>query len=142
LAPPREINCPNISAAPLTAPVALALAAFLLLNQVRFGSPWEFSQAWQAGAFIDGAFGSLFPGRCGYLIVAPAILAAFAAWPCFFRAHPRDAVVLASGILLPFSVYASFGAWAGASAYAARHYVPLLPLIFIPLVKLPETGKP
>jgi len=86
------------SAAPLTAPVALALAAFLLLNQVRFGSPWEFSQAWQAGAFIDGAFGSLFPGRCGYLIVAPAILAAFAAWPRFFRAHPRAAVVLASGI--------------------------------------------
>jgi hypothetical protein len=126
------------SAARLVAPVAAALAAYLALNHYMFGAPWTVAQEWWRGSLIRGAVGSLVHIKYGFLIVAPAAIAAFMAWPAFFRAHPRDATVLAAGILLLFGLYASYGGWTGATCYAARHFVPLLPLIFVPLVKLPD----
>jgi hypothetical protein len=128
-----------VAAALLTAPVAVSLTAYLMLNDFMFGSPLTAAQPWLPGSFVDGALGSLFSGKYGIVIVAPAILAAFAAWPYFFRTHPRDAIVLASGILLHFSLYASYRLWAGATCYGPRYVVPLLPLIVVPLVCLPGT---
>src|SRR5262249_47791799 len=118
---------------------ALALAVYLLMNQSMFGSPFAISLPWIPGSFVEGAWGLLFSPTYGHMIVAPALVAAFLAWPRFFRCFPRDAIVLAVGILMHFSLYASFGTWSGAVCYAARYVVPLLPLVFAPLVLLPET---
>src|SRR5262249_51600243 len=75
----------------------------------------------------------------GYLIIAPAIIVAFAAWPHFFRAYPRDATVLMSAIGLQFVLFASYANWRGATCYAARYLVPVLPLLFVSLASLPDT---
>jgi hypothetical protein len=73
------------------------------------------------------------------LIIAPAIIVAFAAWPRFLLAYPRDATVLMSGISLHFVLFASYGDWRGATCYAARYMVPILPLLFVSLASLPDT---
>ncbi len=119
-------------------PVAVAVALFLWLNVSMFGSPWLASQAWLKGSILVGAIGMLFSLQFGYLFVAPAIILAIVVWPGFIRAHRRDAIVLASAIGILYLFYASFGSWNGATAYGARHIVPLIPLIFVSLVALPE----
>jgi hypothetical protein len=122
----------------LALPAVFALTAYLGLNVAMFGAPLRTSLPWEQGSFIDGVTGVLFSLRYGYLITTPAIIAALAAWPAFFRAHRRDAIVLAAGIALYFALSASYGSWSGSTSYAARYEVPLLPLLFIALVKLPE----
>ena len=106
---------------------------------MMFGAPLRTSQEWLPGSFVTGATGVLFSLQYGYLFTAPAIVVALATWPAFFRAHRRDAIVLASAIALYFALFASYGNWAGAVCYAARYEIPLLPLLFVALVKLPDT---
>ena len=121
------------SAALIFLPALASLVAILLLNAIMFGSPWRTVQEWEQGSFLRGAVGMLFSLRFGYLIIAPAIVVAFAAWPRFLRAHPRDATVLMSAIGLYFVFFASYRFWNGASCYAARYMVPILPLLFVSL---------
>jgi hypothetical protein len=127
------------SAAVLVLPAVLSLATFSWLDFIMFGSPWRTGLVWQQGSFLRGAAGTLFSLNYGYLIVAPAITIAFAAWPRFFRAYPRDATVLMSAVGLYFVVFASWAGWAGASCYGARYMVPILPLLFASLALLPDT---
>jgi hypothetical protein len=127
------------SAAVLVLPAVASLATFLWLDFIMFGSPWRTGLEWQQGSFLRGASGAVFSLNYGYLIIAPAITIAIAAWPCFFRAYPRDAIVLMSGIVLYFILFASWGGWTGASCYAARYMVPILPLLFTSLASLSDT---
>lgn len=127
------------SAAWLILPTVIAFVAILWLNDLLFGAPWRSSQAWRSGSFITGATGVLFSLKYGYLITTPAIIAALAAWPAFMRAHRADAIVVAAAVMLYFGLMADFVSFSGASCYAARYEVPLLPLVFVALVKLPET---
>lgn len=127
------------SAAVLLAPAIASAAIILWLNDFMFGSPWRPSQQWQPGLPWVGAARTLFSPAYGFVMTAPAIVIAFAAWPHFFRAYPRDAAVLASGIGLYFAFFAANEqGWIGATCYAARYMVPVLPLVFVSLAKLPE----
>ena len=128
------------SATALLLPALVSFATILFLNDAMFGSPLIFSQEWEQGSFFPGMMGILFSLQYGYLIIAPAIVVAVAAWPRLFRTHPRDAVVLASAIILYFAFFSSYVSWSGSTCYAARYTVPLLPLLFVGLVKLPETS--
>ena len=122
----------------LVVPVAAATAIYLALNAHMFGSPFAAAQPWRSGSLIDGVVGSLLSPRWGYIFCAPAIIVAFMAWPAFFRAHRRDAAVLGAGALIHFLLYASYGSWSGAGAYSARYVLPIVPLVFVPLVMWPE----
>jgi hypothetical protein len=126
------------SAALLVLPALASLGVFLLLNAIMFGSPWRTGLEWEQGSFLRGAAGTLFSLDFGYLIIAPAVIIAFAAWPRFFRAYPRDATVLMSAIGLYFVFFASYKNWNGGTCYAARHMVPILPLLFVSLASLPH----
>ena len=46
-----------------------------------FGSPWRVAQEWEQGLFLEGVTWTLFSLKSGFLIIAPAIIVAFAAWP-------------------------------------------------------------
>jgi hypothetical protein len=126
------------SAALLALPALASLTAVLWLNFIMFGSPWRPAQEWDQGSFLEGAAWTLFSLKTGYLIIAPAIIVAFAAWPAFVRAYPRDAMVLISGISLHFVLYANYGSVGGAG-YGARYIIPILPLLFVSLASLPDT---
>ena len=125
------------SAPLLILPALVFLAAILWLDDFMFGSPWRASQDWLQGSVLAGASGMLFSPKFGYLITAPAIIVAFVAWPRFFRAHTSDAAVLASGIGLYFLFFASYADWSGSLAYGSRYVIPILPLVFVALAKLP-----
>ncbi|MEH2471447.1 hypothetical protein V1281_007365 [Nitrobacteraceae bacterium AZCC 2161] len=122
----------------LSAPVAVSIVVLFCLNHAMFGSPFVAAQAWLQGSVIRGAGGILISPQYGLLMVAPAVLVAFAAWPAFFRQFPRDALVIASGFALYFLLAASWKYWNGATAYAARIVVPVIPLLFVSLVALPK----
>jgi hypothetical protein len=127
------------SAAMLGLPTVASVAVLLWLNDMMFGSPWRPSQVWEPVAMWPGLIGPLFSPTYGYLITAPAIVIAFAAWPRFLRTCPRDGAVLAAGILLYFAFFASYnGGWSGADCYSTRYMVPVLPLVFVPLAMLPK----
>jgi hypothetical protein len=127
------------SAALLMLPALAALAVILWLDDFMFGSPWRASQDWLQGSVLAGMTGMLFSPRYGYLITAPAIIVAFAAWPGFVRAFPHDAAVLALGVTLYFLFFASYADWSGAFAYGSRYVIPILPLVFVALARLPDT---
>jgi hypothetical protein len=127
------------SGALLVLPALGSLAALLWLDFIMFGSPWRTSQDWELGSFLRGAAGIVFSLEYGYLIIAPAIIVAFAAWPHFFRSYPLDATVLMSAIGLQFVLFASYANWRGATCYGARYILPILPLLFVSLASLPDT---
>jgi hypothetical protein len=126
------------SAVRLSVPVLIGIGVLLAMNHAMFGSPWRASQEWIPGSLVTGATGLLFSPKYGLLITMPAVVVALAAWPSFFCAFPRDAAVLGSAILLYFLCFASFDGWHGASAYAARHLVPVMPLLFVSMIALPR----
>jgi hypothetical protein len=117
---------------------ALGCLLILVLNEYQFGSPWEASQTFLWGDFLDGASGILVSWKYGYLWTAPIAAIAFYCWPSFFREHRRDALVLA-GVILPYYLFFScYLNWAGQTCYGARYMVPLIPLVFLALVQLPK----
>ena len=128
-----------ISAALLALPILFSLGIIFSLNNLMFGSPWNASQEWLHGSFLAGMTGILFSFQYGYLMTAPAVVIAVLAWPQFFRTYPRDAAVLASGIILYFIVFASYQNWSGATCYGARYMVPILPLVFLSFGSLSKT---
>jgi hypothetical protein len=125
------------SATLIMLPGLVSLSIGFWLNFIMFSSPWRFSQEWVEGSFLEGAVFTLFSVRSGLLVTAPAIIVAIATWPRFLRIHPRDAVVLLSGIGLHFVLFAFYGGTGGAG-YSARYMVPILPLLFVSLASLPD----
>ena len=121
----------------LALPVGVGIAVIGCLNSIMFGSPLNASQPWQQGSLVRGVGGMLFSLKYGYLMIAPATVAAAVAWPSFLRRFPKDGIVIASGILLYTLVMASWKFWNGATAYAARQEVPVVPLFCVALIALP-----
>jgi hypothetical protein len=124
----------------LAVPIAVSIAVLFYLNYLMFGSLLVAAQAWLHGSIIRGTGGILFSPRYGLLMVAPAFLVAVAAWPAFFRHHRRDAVIIGIGFVLYFAIAASWKYWNGATAYAARIVMPVIPLLFVSLVALPRSA--
>lgn len=124
----------------LSLPVAVSIAVLFAINHAMFGSPLAAAQAWLHGSLIRGTGGILLSPQYGLLMVAPAFVVAVAAWPAFFRQFPRDALVIGSGFAMYFLIAASWKYWNGATAYAARIVVPVIPLLFVSLVALPNTA--
>lgn len=126
------------SALKIAIPVGLGIVVLFGLNTFMFGSPLRAAQAWLGGSVIRGSIGMLVSPRYGALFVAPAAVLALALWPAFIRRYPKYGIVLASAILSYFLLAASWRFWNGATAYAARIVVPVVPLMFVSLIVLPE----
>lgn len=117
-------------------PLAVSTAFILWFNFHIFGSPWRAPQKFETGSFLTGASGLLFSWNHGCLLSAPALLVALLAWPSFYRAHTREALVLIGGASLYFCLFSFFITWNGGDCYGPRYLVPVLPLLFLPLVTL------
>lgn len=124
----------------LLLPVAplLAFITILSLDQIMFGSPWRSMQAWMPGNFLTGAVGNLISLKYGYLVTSPVLLVALMCWPAFFMKQRPDAIVLGAAVLIHYSFLSCWGNWAGPTCYGARYMVPLIPLVLIALVELPN----
>jgi hypothetical protein len=123
-----------------TLPILAAVIVTLAFNCFMFGSPFAGTQEWRPGSFARGALLMMTSSQYGYFVVAPAVIVAFACWPAFYRAFPRDAVILSAPVLIYYVLFSSYAAWNGASAYGARYLIPLAPLVAVSLVSIRDTN--
>ncbi len=146
------------------APVALfalgmgaGLAPALLYHQEAFGSPFSTGYAFKVDpghtrVIATGASGVAFPAwdrlwgvtgsaRRGLFFYAPVLLAAIPGILSRFRQAPREAASVAGacGVYLLFG--ASFVDWEGGWCAAARHLVPIVPLLCVAVMWALESGS-
>ncbi len=131
---------------PIAASGALALAVHLAWNVHRFGDPAEFGYDWSEllspGAppraftlwmLARGLPGLLVsPGKSLFLFAPPVALAALAL-PRAWRLAPPLVVAWGASLVAALLYYGSFRYWEGGYAFGPRHFVPLLPLLVLPL---------
>ncbi|HMC65725.1 MAG TPA: hypothetical protein VKI65_12365, partial [Gemmataceae bacterium] len=117
-------------------PVLASLGIMVGLNSVMYGGWSRFPIAFEAGDFRAGAVGLLLSTRHGLIPFAPAAIIAFACWPRFIRENCWDALVLGGCAILYFALMALWCQWEGGFCYGPRLIVPVLPFLFIALVKL------
>ena len=133
---------------------ACALAVHLGNNYYRFGEllhfgydwaeqlrPGEAPKPWSWRDLPRGLFGLLAsPGKSLFLF-APPLALALARLGVARRERPALflACVLAALILLPF--YGSYMYWEGGYCFGPRHFVPLLPLLLLPLALGPAPRR-
>ena len=118
----------------------IASALVLYLNYHMLGSPFRAQQSVIAtGDVFAGVFGLLLSSTYGLVPLAPVALVAILCWFNFARDDRREAIIFASAFI-PYTLFmAQMHNWSGSSCYGPRYIVPLLPFLFIALVKLPET---
>jgi hypothetical protein len=126
---------------------ALALAAILAYNALRYGNPLEtgYSTAVQAYAipFLMGLFGLLFSAGKGVLWYSPALAFAGAGASRFGKRHP-DVFAMALGTFAIHLVFYSIQQnWDGDWCWGPRYLVPCVPflmLLALPLFEEPPEG--
>jgi hypothetical protein len=117
--------------------MVISAAIVLFMNKQMYGSPFTPPQPFLFGSFREGSLGLLFSAQFGLFFFAPSALLALACWPRFARQHPRESILLGSVFLIQYLVMAMCVHWNG-WCYGPRHLVPVLPFLFVPLVKLRE----
>lgn len=115
-------------------PIVSAAMLLMFWNHGMFGGWLRFPQPWEWGQPVEGLLGLTFSVRHGLLLFAPALLLSLAAIPEWFRRHRRDATLIMTGAGLYLAVMASWWAWWGGWCYSARLILPIVPLLFAPLV--------
>lgn len=137
------------SVAWFTAGGIVGILPMLLYHQAAYGAFWEtgyshevarqFAEVHEQGLLgvrlptAAGLWGVLFSAKRGLFFYCPLLLLAPVGLVPMVRRHPRDAwPLIAAGILYVFFA-SGFVLWTGGSSAAARHLVPLLPLLLFPL---------
>jgi hypothetical protein len=115
-------------------PTAVGLAAYLLYNVARYGSPayFGYDEPFDTPLLV-GLYGwFLSSGKSVFLYAPPVLLAAWAA-PRFWRERVRESVLILA-LTMPLVVaYAMFWSWDGDFAWGPRFAAPLLTLWLLPL---------
>jgi hypothetical protein len=130
-------------------PVVIALAFTGWYNFMRFGSALDDGHRLNAADRLSSApwvgLAGMFisPGK-GLIWYCPVLLLAIAATPAFLRARPHASLVAGSVSLISMLPYAFVNDWYGGSAWGPRFFLPVLPLLCLPLLELPAViaGSP
>jgi len=143
----RRTPLPILSWAAAGAVVGLAPA--LAYHQLAFGAPWLTGYAFKAqtefqaihthGVFgvsmpsLEALWGVLFGARRGLFYFSPVLLLApLGMWRMARGSGSRDVGPLAAGIVVYVLFAAGFVDWEAGWCAAARHLVPVVPLLAIP----------
>lgn len=85
---------------------------------------------------LTGLGGQLVSPGKGMLFFSPLVLAALVGWPTFIRRHRVLALALGATIAASLVAHARLADWPGDSAWGARHTVPVLALVLLPMAFL------
>jgi hypothetical protein len=129
----------TLDLATLAAPALAGLAAFLVVNQLRFGDPLEsgYSDAVGSGTFFSyppwlGLLGLLIAPGKGLVWMAPALLLAplgiTKVWRAGGRVWPLTVAGMAVAVAGPI---VPLETWHGAWTYGPRYVLPLVPFLWL-----------
>lgn len=121
----------------------------LVYHQFAFGTPWLTGYAFKADPgfqqihttglsgvslpSIEGLWGVLFSSGRGLFFYSPVLLfAPVGLWLMYRRRRWRDVVPLTAAIVVYVAFAAGFVDWQAGWCAAARHLVPVIPLLVIP----------
>jgi hypothetical protein len=120
-------------------PITLSAGLVLYENQLFFGAPWRAAQPWESGNLLAGLSGGLFSFQHGLIPYCPALLLSLAGFPALYRDHRRVAWLVV-GMSLPYCLLMwSWYCWWGGYCYGPRLVAPIIPLLFLPALKVFES---
>jgi len=141
-----------IHRASFAAPLIIFLAFLLLYNDTRYGSP--FVLGYSSGRDAEFGFGTPFAaGLYGFLLspgksiflYSPVIIAALAGIPAFHRRNRGENFLIWAIVVPVMLMYSCWWAWHGDWCWGPRFFVPVIPLVMIPLLpvleSLPAAGR-
>ncbi|MFC1529855.1 hypothetical protein ACFL6R_03955 [Gemmatimonadota bacterium] len=136
---------------PLVIPTIAIVIAVLLVNQLKFGSPFTSGYGQWLGAdgqshdrfafsWIGPAISSFLfrPGNANIFIHAPSLLVALFGLPAFLRRNRSEALFLLAVIVVIFLGVIPFSSWAGEWCYGPRYLLPIVLIGTLPRIEVGE----
>jgi hypothetical protein len=126
-------------------PFAPALAFSAWYNHARFGNVFDDGHRLIAANHLSstpwaGVLGLLISPGKGIIWYCPLVLAAAYLAPEFYRERRAACLIAFSVALSSLVPYALLNDWYGGAAWGPRYFMPVLPLLFLPLLAWP--GRP
>jgi hypothetical protein len=121
--------------------------AFRWYNELRFGAALRMGYTTGrdgalgfSGPVVSGLHGLLFsPGKSIFLY-APLLLLIGVGIRAMFVRRPRDLVLLGVPVVFVFVMVAKWWCWSGDAAWGPRLVVPVVPLLFVPVLEALRSG--
>jgi hypothetical protein len=118
----------------MAAPIGLAGALFAAINTLFWGSPLRMPQLFVSGPVLTGLAGLLGSPEKGLFGTSPILLLGLILWPQFARRHGLTALSMGFAALFYVLVISAWGDWRGGACYGPRLIVPIMPILFLPLL--------
>lgn len=127
-------------------PLAASLAFTAWYNAARYGSVFDDGHRTNSADHLAsdpwvGAIGILFSPGKGLIWYCPTIVLCAALAVTFYRARPGACVLTLSIAVLSLIPYILVNDWYGGAAWGPRFVMPVLPLLFLPLLELPRVWQ-
>ena len=84
------------------------------------------------GNIFVGIAGILISPGKSLLIYAPLLIVSAFLFKKFYQEHPKEAIYIGALTILWFVLHSRLRSWYGAWGWGPRHYITILPLIFLP----------
>ncbi len=136
---------------PLVIPTVVIVVAVLLVNQIKFGSPFNSGYGQWLGAdgqshdrfafsyLVPAVSSFLFrPGNANIFIHAPSLLVALFGLPAFLRRNRSEALFLLAVSAVIFLGVIPFSSWAGEWCYGPRYLLPIVLIGTLPRIEVGE----
>ena len=84
------------------------------------------------GNIFLGIGGLLFSPGKSLFIYAPLLILSIVLFKNFYKQHKKEAIYIAALTILWFLLHARLRSWYGAAGWGSRHFITILPILFLP----------
>ena len=84
------------------------------------------------GNLFVGITGLLFSPGKSIFVYAPLLIVSILLFKKFYREHQKEAIYMVALTVLWFLLHAKLRSWYGAAGWGPRHFITILPILFLP----------